>query len=60
MSDDRKHPIIDDLPEEERDPFSEWLAGQTRPQNMDGTSGYWPHDYDRWKAVLRGEPDWMD
>lgn len=49
-------PRINDLPEEERIPFEDWLRGQTRPL-LDNTpweeqDTYYPWDYDRWKAGL--------
>lgn len=33
---------IQDLPEEDREPFSQWL-------NVDESSTYWGPDYERWK-----------
>ena len=45
-------PVIKDLPEEERQPFSDWLYGQTVPLNADGSWGYYACDYERWKAGL--------
>lgn len=45
----RKWPLITDLPEREREPFTKWLTGQTCPMNEDGTVGYFPWDYSRWK-----------
>jgi hypothetical protein len=44
------YPTIDELPEEERKPFTEFMRGQTGPLNPDGTLGYYSHDYERWKA----------
>jgi hypothetical protein len=46
-------PRIRDLPESERQPFSEFLWGQTLPL-IDGVpmaeqDGYYPWDYDNWK-----------
>jgi hypothetical protein len=37
--------LISDLPEEEQEPFQEWLMGQTIP----GIGGYYEHDYMRWR-----------
>ena len=46
-------PRIKDLPEEEQEPFSKWLRGQTRPMNEgDPSPAYYQWDYDRWKAGL--------
>jgi len=50
-------PRIRDLPEEERVPFNQWLAGQTCPwiegMHEDSQDAYYEHDYRRWKAGLR-------
>lgn len=49
-------PRIKDLPEEERIPFFNWLKGQTVPliDNIpwEEQDGYFPWDYERWKARL--------
>jgi hypothetical protein len=46
-------PRIRDLPKEERESFSEFLWGQTRPLINgipdDEQDGYYPSDYDNWK-----------
>ena len=50
-------PRIKDLPEAEREPFTQWLGGQTRPLE-DGYEEipeaewdwFYQWDYDRWKA----------
>ena len=47
---------IKDLPEEEREPFARWLAGQTRPW-IEGVppeeqDGYYQVDYETWRAGL--------
>ena len=51
-------PRIKDLPEDEREPFSQWLGGQTRPfiegLSWDEQDGYYESDYERWKVVLAG------
>lgn len=46
-------PRIGNLPEKERIPFAKWLIGQTAPHlsEEDLQDGYYPWDYDRWKAV---------
>ena len=46
---ERQWPVIESLPEEEQKPFEEWLWGQTRPINEDGSVGYYQYDYARWK-----------
>lgn len=51
-SKNRDWPLIEDLPKDEQEAFSKWLTGQTVPINQDGTIGYFPHDYERWKAGL--------
>lgn len=47
---------IRDLPQEERQPFTKWLAYQTRPLlegvPMEEQDGYFPWDYQSWKAGL--------
>lgn len=48
-------PRIRDLPEDEREPFSEWLIGQTCP-DIEGAplaeqDGYYRHDYESWKRL---------
>ena len=50
--DERQWPLIKDLPEDERMPFYDWLTHQARPINHDGTVGYYPIDYEAWKAGL--------
>lgn len=54
-----KYPRIRDLPEEEREAFSEWLAGQTMPLEeeyetipQEEWDWYYRWDYERWKADL--------
>ena len=51
-------PRIKDLPEDEREPFAEWLGGQTRPfiegLSWDEQDGYYSCDYERWKIVVAG------
>lgn len=51
--DKREWPRIQDLPEEERFPFAEWLYGQTCPWvegvPADEQDAYYPWDYQRWK-----------
>jgi hypothetical protein len=49
------HPIkrIRDLPADEQQPFTEWLAYQTRPE-IDGEPGYYEHDYKRWYSQRNG------
>lgn len=54
MRTETKWPRIRDLPESEREPFTEWLNGQTRPL-IDGLpddeqDGYYRWDYERWRA----------
>lgn len=49
---------IRDLPAEEQQPFTEWLAYQTRPE-IDGLpeaeqDGYYEHDYNRWHQQRNG------
>ena len=51
-------PRLRDLPEEDREPFWQWLAGQTRPW-LDGVAmseqdAYYRRDYARW--VKYGRP----
>ena len=45
-------PRVRDLPEEQQEPFTQWLAGQTRPMipdvPMSQQDGYFPWDYERW------------
>lgn len=47
-------PRVRDLPEVEQAVFTHWLVGQTCPLigdlPMDEQDGYYPWDYDRWKA----------
>jgi len=47
---------IRNLPEDERKPFSEYLAGQTRPWieelPEDEQDFFYPSDYQRWKDGL--------
>jgi hypothetical protein len=47
-------PRVSELPEDEREPFTNWLVGQTRPMiegiPMDEQDGYYEHDYRRWKS----------
>ena len=62
MSGDRKWPVVTDLPVEERQPFTDWLYGQHG--HVTATAQFATFSMimnrERWKAVLRGEPDWMD
>jgi hypothetical protein len=44
-------PLIENLPEAEREAFSEWLSGQTCPLvtvNGKFRRAYFPWDYERW------------
>lgn len=51
-----KWPKIRDLPEIEREPFTKWLEGQTRPLIEDSIQdAYFPWDYEDWK---KGFPVW--
>lgn len=47
----QRWPRIRDLPEAEREPFTQWLAGQTRPLLVgeEIQDGYYGWDYARWK-----------
>jgi len=49
-------PRIRDLPESERDAFTEWLDGQTRPmiegEDMSEQDAYYEHDYRAWKRGI--------
>lgn len=55
IPDQTQWPRIRDLPAAEREPFSRFLTGQTRPCIMvDGkidpeSDGYYPWDYENWK-----------
>ena len=51
------YPRIRDLPEVERNPFDNWLQGQTCPVEdcslpMEDWDWYYPCDYTRWKKGL--------
>ena len=47
-------PRIRDLPEEEREPFRQFLVGQTCPSIDDPIQdAYYPWDYDNWKRPPR-------
>lgn len=55
---DFQWPRVRDLPENERQPFTEWLVGQTMPV-VDGApdadqDAYYPWDYQSWKRWLEG------
>ncbi len=43
----RRIALISDLPEDEQEPFREWLIGQTVPE----IGGYFEGDYMRWKQI---------
>lgn len=45
----RRIALISDLPEDEQEPFREWLMGQTVPE----IGGYNEGDYMRWKQIYR-------
>ncbi len=47
-----EYPAFADLPEAEKASFGEWLCGQTVPMRDDGSMGYFPWDYSRWKRGL--------
>jgi hypothetical protein len=51
-------PRVRDLPENERQMFTEWLVGQTRPVvpevSDSDQDAYYPWDYDSWKNYLAG------
>jgi len=53
-------PRIRDLPEEERGPFTEELAGQTRPWvegvPKEDQDFYYSWDYEKWKAGISHHP----
>jgi hypothetical protein len=57
MSKDKspEYPRIRDLPEEEQEPFSNWMTGQTMPicdtsLPQSEWDWYYPWDYETWKA----------
>ena len=55
----KEPPRIRNLPKAEQEPFAKWLRGQTVP-HIKGVpeneqDGYYPWDYNRWKAHKRGE-----
>ena len=41
---------ISELPEDEREPFTNWMQGQTRPwiDDLDPQDTAYPWDYERW------------
>jgi hypothetical protein len=47
-------PRLRDLPEEEQEPFREWLRGSTIPHLVgvadEDQDAYYPWDYIRWKG----------
>ncbi|WP_164918540.1 hypothetical protein [Photobacterium chitinilyticum] len=45
----RRWPAIEDLDAEERVAFEDFLAGSQMPINSDGSQGYYPGDYERFK-----------
>lgn len=45
----RRIALISDLPEDEQEPFRDWLMGQTVPES----GGYYEGDYMRWKQIYR-------
>jgi hypothetical protein len=55
-----KFPRIRNLSPDEQREFSKWLMGQTCPflkgVPYEEQDGYYPCDYDAWKAYLKGEP----
>jgi hypothetical protein len=57
-------PRIKDLPEEERVPFRNWLAGQTVPLiptlPYEQQDAYYQWDYDRWKLSLKNKSIFWD
>lgn len=58
-------PRIKDLPEAERQPFVDWLQGQTRPidESLPPTEEqdcYYQYDYLRWKEKLRSGWEMFD
>ena len=58
----QRWPRVRDLPEHEREPFSKWLAGQTRPMIDDPIQdGFFGWDYDRWKRYCHADAfkDWI-
>lgn len=53
MTDDKKnYVILDELPEEQREPLEKWLVGQTLPAPPEaaGRPCCWRWDYERWLA----------
>lgn len=48
MNEVRDYRVIEDLPEEEREPFRYWLKGQVVPINNDGSYGFYEGDYKHW------------
>ena len=53
---DAPYPRLRELPQEEQEPFWEWMQGQTRP-SVDGLPDedqdyFFPCDYAQWKAGL--------
>lgn len=53
-------PRLRDLPEEEREPFWQWLMGQTRPMvgglPVEEQDFYYGDDYLKWKSYLLNQP----
>lgn len=47
-----KYVIVDELPEDQREPLTKWLISQTlpAPQEANGLLCCWRWDYDRWFA----------
>jgi len=53
---------ISELPEEEREPFSKWMAGQTRPviPELEPQDAVYPWDYENWLNYKSGKPWFFD